>query len=111
MHLVARFPPGTAALAGSTFRVRISDISAADRQDQPLVRVAFRLMGGEREVDMTLEIPKAIFDERASHNVFVHVDNSGSDEVDLDDYISTATHPVITHSAGHEANVQLVAVR
>lgn len=62
------------------------------------------------DLPFSVAVPAGLIDRRASYNVRVHVDTSGNGEVTEGDYISTASHPVLTHGYPNEAVVPVIEV-
>ncbi len=106
--LPATGAPATAA----NVIVRVEDIS---RADAPTV-----IVGEQRQSDVSLspgtalpfavEIPGERVDSRRMYSVSVHIDVSGSGEIERGDLISTQIYPVLTRGHGDEARVQVKRV-
>jgi putative lipoprotein len=92
--------------------VQVEDVS---RADAPSVIVAeqrlrgIRLQRGET-LRFAVEVPRERIDSRSHYSVRVHVDVSGSGNVERGDFVSTRSYPVLTRGHGDEviAEVQRV---
>ncbi len=92
--------------------VQVEDVS---RADAPSVVIAEQrqpgiYLRGGAVLPFVVEVPEELVDERNSHSVRVHVDVSGSGEIEVGDLVSTQSYPVLTRGRGNEAriNVKLV---
>ena len=108
--VVAHVPPGVQVGRGAVLRARVDDISAADRAAPTVGSVTTSLEELPDDGCIELTVPVADVDSAASYAVFVHLDTSGSGEVDVGDAITTTSYPVLTHGAGEHADVQLQRV-
>jgi putative lipoprotein len=92
--------------------VQVEDVS---RADAPSVVIAEQrqsgvpLRGGA-VLPFVVEVPEELVDERNSHSVRVHVDVSGSGEVEVGDLVSTQSYPVLTRGHGNEARIDVKRV-
>lgn len=86
--------------------IQVEDVS---RMDAPSV-----VVGEQRLEDVPLdgsavpfeiEVPAGLIDERGMYSVRVHVDVSGSGQVERGDMITTQSYPVLTGSSPDEAHV------
>ena len=59
---------------------------------------------------MSFAVSVAMWDERADYSVRVHVDHDQEGRVSTGDYISTMTHPVLTHGHGDTVTVPVSPV-
>ena len=89
-------PPEAAAVV-----VRVEDVSRADAPSTVVgeQRMEHADLAGHRAIPFTIEVPADLVDERALYSVQVHVDVSGSGEVEIGDFVSTRTHPALTRGA------------
>ena len=92
--------------------VEVEDISRSDAPSQ--VVAAQRLRRSHLQpggvLPFKVEVPADRVDERRLYSVRVHVDRSGSGEVEKGDLISTQTYPVLTRGHGNEARVKVRSV-
>jgi hypothetical protein len=105
----ALLPPDAKLEHPARMRVRIDDITAADKRAQPLAEIAVPVTGPD---DATVEVPVPghLIDPRASYSAFVHIDVSDSGVVEGGDFLSPATHPVLTHGQPDSVDVPLIRV-
>jgi hypothetical protein len=90
--------------------VHVIDVSIADRAADVVADVAVPLAAGAAEADVDVPIPVGLIDGSASYGVFVHVDRTGSGEIEVGDFLSPANHPVLTRGAPDQAEVPLIQV-
>lgn len=99
-------PPEARGERAACILVQIEDVS---RMDAPSV-----VVGEQRLEDVTLEsaeipfeieVPAGLIDERGMYSVRVHVDVSGSGEVESGDLITTESYPVLTADSADRARV------
>lgn len=87
--------------------VRVEDVSRADAPSTVLAEQCLRFValpeGGVLEVEV--DVPGELVDPRRTYAVSVHVDVSGSGEVERGDLVSTQSHPVLTRGAGRAVRV------
>lgn len=107
--VVAHLPEGVRLESGAVLRARVEDASVADRAPDVLAKVAEPVAGrpAEGDVRLEVEVPAGLVDERASYTVFVHLDATGSGEVEVGDALSVQTLPVLTQGAPDEVRVDL----
>jgi putative lipoprotein len=110
VHVRVRLPGGARAPRGALLRVQVIDVSAADRPADKVADVAVPLAEGAADAAVDVPVPVGLVDRRASYSVFVHVDCNGSGEIEVGDFLSPATHPVLTRGAPDEADVPLITV-
>lgn len=110
VHVHVTLPRGATAPQGSLLRVQVIDVSIADRAADVVADVAVPLDAGASEANLDVPVPIGLIDGRASYGVFVHVDCSGSGEIEVGDFLSPATHPVLTRGAPDQAEVPLIPV-
>jgi putative lipoprotein len=92
--------------------VQVEDVS---RADAPSVVVADQRQPGVplrsgATLPFAVEVPEEIVDERDSYSVRVHIDVTGSGEVESGDLISTQSYPVLTRGHGNEARIHVQRV-
>jgi hypothetical protein len=105
----ALLPPGARLARGTRMRVRIDDITAADRRSYPIAELTVMLSGADDAI-VEVPVPVDLIDPAASYSAFVHIDVSDSGMVDLGDFLSPATHPVLTHGQPDVVDVPLIRV-
>ncbi|HEX6044354.1 MAG TPA: YbaY family lipoprotein [Pyrinomonadaceae bacterium] len=103
------FDKDVAPFTGATVYVRLENVSRADAAaevaaEQVLRGVSHR--GGEEEA-LPFELRVESVDERAQYSVRVHVDVDGDGELSPGDYVSPASHPVLTYGQPNHAEVRL----
>lgn len=94
---------------GSVLRARIEDISRADSPPTIVGSGSMHVYSpqGDNELELVLPVTKDL-DPQASYGIFVHLDSSGSGEIDVGDAITTASYPVLQGGASDDAvNVEL----
>jgi putative lipoprotein len=87
--------------------VQVEDVS---RADAPSVVIADQRQSGvplRSGAALPVEVPEELVNERDSYSVRVHVDVSGSGEVEVGDLVSTQSYPVLTREHGNEARIYL----
>lgn len=102
-------PPGTPEVKANVL-VQVEEVS---RADAPSTVVGQTLQKGVvlrdgAELPFVITVPTARVDHGGSYVVRVHVDLSGSGEVEVGDLVSTQSHPVLTR--GHP-DIAVVPVR
>ncbi len=110
VHVHVRLPEGVTMPPGALLRVQVGDVSAADRATEVIADAVVPMTGGESEADLDVPVPAGLVDQRASYSVFVHIDGSGSGEIEVGDLLSPASHPVLTRGAADEADVPVIRV-
>jgi hypothetical protein len=110
VHVHVRLPRGAGAPRGALLRVQIIDVSIADRPADVVASLAVPLAAGASEADVDIPVPIGLVDRRASYSVFVHVDCTGSGEIEVGDFLSPASHPVLTRGSPDQADVPLIRV-
>ncbi|HYI47028.1 MAG TPA: YbaY family lipoprotein [Allosphingosinicella sp.] len=100
-------PPGAVPSATAVLRVRVEDVSGADKAAPVIAEKVVQLSA---DADVTIEVPPGLVDPGATYSVFLHVDGDGSGNIDVGDFISPATHPVLTQGAPDAVEAELVRV-
>jgi uncharacterized lipoprotein YbaY len=59
---------------------------------------------------LTFAVPVTMLDDRADYSVRVHVDRDQDGRVSPGDFVSTMSHPVLTHGHGDTVTVPVRAV-
>lgn len=107
VHGEIELPPDATAFTPAHVLVELEDISRADAPSQVVVClqvVPGELRGGDL-IPFALEVPVGALNERHLYSVRVHVDVSGSGEVERGDYITTQSYPVLTRGHGDDVRV------
>lgn len=90
-------PAGTPDAKGNVL-VQVEDVSRADAPSEVVgetLRKGVTLRGGA-ELPFAVKVPSGKVDDGRSYAVRVHVDLSGTGEVEVGDLVSTQSHPVLT---------------
>jgi len=99
-------PAGSPGEHAARVVIQVEDVS---RMDAPSVVVGEQLIddvaldGGP--VPFEVEVPSGAIDERGMYSVRVHVDVSGSGQVESGDLITTQSYPVLTGGNPDEAKI------
>ena len=102
-----RFPGGSTAPRGARARIKVEDVSAADRASQVIAEQTADV--GE-DGSYSIDVPASAVESHASYSLFVHVSPDGSEQISSGDYISPAIIPVLTESSDEDVEVDLVRV-
>lgn len=88
--------------------VQVEDVSRMDAPSQVIAeqRIEDVPLDGT-SVEFEIAVPAGLIDERASYSLRVHVDLSGSGEVERGDMITTQSYPVLTHAAPDSARIEV----
>lgn len=100
-------PSAAPALTPAHVLVELEDISRADAPSEVVASLQLTpevLRGGDL-IPFELEVPAGALNERSLYSVRVHVDMSGSGKVELGDYITMQSYPVLTRGYGDEVRV------
>jgi uncharacterized lipoprotein YbaY len=105
-------PPDAPPTEGAELVVQVEDVSRADAPSRVVAehRVRGVQMRGGVVMPFEVEVPADEIDPAAHYSVRVHVDASGSGDVEKGDLVSTQSHPVLTHGYGDEARVETSVV-
>jgi putative lipoprotein len=92
--------------------VQVEDVSRADAPstvvgEQRLHGVSLR---PGTSLPFTVDVPANLIDERGSYSLRVHVDVSGSGQVEVGDLVSTESYPVLTRGHGDQSRVRVKRV-
>jgi putative lipoprotein len=92
--------------------VQVEDVS---RADAPSVVIGEQRQSGVSlragaVLPFAIEVPAGLIDERHSYSVRVHINVSGSGEVDVGDLVSTQSYPVLTRGHGNEPRIKVTRV-
>ena len=104
-------PTGAPADAVGDVIVQVEDVSRADAPS--MVVGEHRLSGVAlrgQPLPFSVEVPAHLVDPRHTYSVRVHVDMTGSGTVEVGDFVSTQSHPVLTRGYGEEAQVPVKRV-
>lgn len=102
-----KLPHGSRFPARSKLRVRIEDVSAADRPSTVIAEKTVEAITGEW---LDVEVPASLIDPSANYSAFLHVGPSESDAIAKGDFISPAVYPVLTRGAPDRVEAELVRV-
>ncbi len=101
-------PEGDPGERAACVLVQVEDVS---RMDAPSIVVAEQriedvpLDGGR--LPFEIEVPAGLIDRRASYSLRVHVDVTGTGEVERGDLITTQSYPVLTGAEPAETRVEV----
>lgn len=103
-------PPDATPFTPAHVLVELEDVSRADAPSQVLARqqIVTGALRGRDIIPFSIEVPANALNERNIYSVRVHVNMSGSGEVERGDYITTQSYPVLTRGHG---DIVRVAVR
>jgi putative lipoprotein len=92
--------------------VQVEDVS---RADAPSIVVSEQRqygvsLHGGAVLPFVVKVPEELVGEKRSYSVRVHVDVSGSGEVEVGDLVSTQSYPVLTRGHGKEARIHVKRV-
>lgn len=106
------FPPDTPAVKPARVTVSVEDVSRADAPSQVVgeASVSLGALRAGSSVPFSLRVPASRIDDRHSYSLRVHVDMSGSGEVERGDLITVQSYPVLTRGHGDEARVEVKLV-
>ena len=92
--------------------VQVEDVSRADAPSVIIAeqRQAVASLRSGAALPFTIEVPAELVDERDDYSVRVHIDVSGSGEVEVSDLVSTQSYPVLTRGHGNEARINVERV-
>ena len=102
---------GVAGQVGDVIVV-VEDVSRADAPSQVVAQVRqprVPLRDGAT-LPFAVDVPAGRIDPQSSYGVRVHIDTSGSGEVERGDLVSTQAYPVLTHGHGAEVRIRVVRV-
>jgi hypothetical protein len=88
-------------------RLRVEDVSAADRRTEAIAEQTEPLAP---DSTARIKVPAGLIDGQSSYSVFVHIDANGSGDIQTGDFIAPQVHPVLTHGAPDAVEVRLVEV-
>lgn len=106
------FPQGVRLPANAIMNVQVEDVSRADASSKVMARQKIPAADLELAdpIVIAFSLPVEVEDERASYVVRAHVSCSGRDEVEVGDYVSNESYPVLTHGHGRRVNVRVYLV-
>lgn len=93
--------------ARSRLRIRIEDISAADRSSTVIAEKSVEASTGEW---LDIEVPEGLIDPSANYSAFLHVGPGAGDKIAKGDFISPAVLPVLTRGAPDRVDAKLIRV-
>jgi putative lipoprotein len=103
------FDKDVGPFTGATVYVRLENVSRADAAADVAAEQTLRGVShadGEEQA-LSFELLVESIDERAQYSVRVHVDVDGDGELSPGDYVSPATHPVLTYGHPIQAEIRL----
>jgi len=114
-----RFVQGEIVLPGSrvpeksaSVVVQIEDVSRADQSSKVIgeQRMQDVPLKSGRVLPFRIEVSPGDIDERKTYSLRVHVDVTGSGEVELGDLVSTRSYPVLTRGNPDHASIRVQRV-
>lgn len=96
----------------ATVRVQVEDTSRADAPSRVVGEQVHRnvhLKSG-KDFPFSIAVPADAVDEKSSYTVRAHVDVSGSGVVEVGDFVSTQSYPVLTRGHSNEAVIKVSQV-
>lgn len=103
------FPTGAKPPRHARLRIRVEDVSGADRESTVIAEGTPEPLGGGDSA-IQVSVPAGLIDPRSSYSVFIHVDADGSGRITAGDFISPAVHPVLTRGAPDAIEAKLIRV-
>lgn len=102
-------PAGVVPERARAVIVQVEDVSRADAPSVVVgeIRRANSSLRAGASLPFEVDVPEEAIDEQHSYSVRVHVDVSGSGEVEPGDLISTQSYPVLTRGHGTDARVRV----
>jgi uncharacterized lipoprotein YbaY len=101
-------PEGEPGERAARLVVQIEDVSRMDAPSQVIAQQEIDDVPLDgTSVEFEVPVPAGLIDERADYSVRVHVDVSGSGEVEQGDMITTQSYPVLTHAAPETARIEV----
>ena len=99
-------PPGQPGERAAQVVIQVEDVSRADAPSRVVAerRLEDVPLDG-RPLAFEVQVPDDEIDERGMYSVRVHVDVSGSGQVEAGDMITTQSYPVLTGGNPDEADV------
>lgn len=108
-------PEGTQLPESAVINVKIEDVSRADAASKIITQM--ELQGDKDEVTrrvqeeiISFSIPVEIKNKNATYVIRVHISSTGSNEVNVGDFISTQSHRVLTHGADSVVDVPVILI-
>lgn len=107
VHGEIELPSDAPAFTPAKVVVELEDVSRADAPSHVVKRLqlATGAVRGGDTISFALEVPAGALNERNLYTVRVHVDVSGSGEVEHGDYITVQSYPVLTRGYGDKVRV------
>jgi putative lipoprotein len=92
--------------------VQVEDVSRADAPSTIIAehRIGRVHLEGLSTIPFTVEVLTELVDERGTYTLRAHIDVNGSGNIDVGDFISTQSHPVLTRAAGAVVRVPVMKV-
>jgi len=102
--------PGPGPEAPALLRLRVQDVSIADRAATVLVQKDLPVDPFVAALDVTLEVAAGLIDERALYSVFAHLDLGATGEIKTGDALTTQSFPVLTRGEPDEIRITLTRI-
>lgn len=92
--------------------IELEDISRADAPSQVMARLllAPRELREDDLIPFTIEVTASALNEQHLYSIRVHIDASGSGQVERGDYITVQSYPVLTRGYGDNVRVAVCQV-
>jgi putative lipoprotein len=112
VHGTISLPESGTSDVVATVRVQVEDVSRADAPSRVVGEEVYRDVHLERGRDFpfSIAVPADAVDEKSSYTVRAHVDVSGSGDVEVGDFVSTQSYPVLTRGHGNKAVIKVSRV-
>jgi uncharacterized lipoprotein YbaY len=112
VHGDVTLPAGAEPLEAAEVVIQVEDVS---RADAPSVVVAEQRLHGVslrpgKTLPFAVDVPGDRVDPRSHYSVRIHVDVSGSGDVEPGDFVSTRSYPVLTRGHGDEVSAEVQRV-
>ncbi len=103
--LPAKMMPGIPAFV----RVEVEDISRADMPSEVVAQrsISTGIVHGGDVIPFEIEVPASVIDPQRLYSVRAHVAMSGSGEIEIGDFISMQSFPVLTRGHGNQVRVEV----
>jgi putative lipoprotein len=96
----------------ATLVIRLENVSRADAASTVVAEQRLNpvVLSGRSTLAFELEIPAGQIDERDRYSVSVHIDVSGSGELERGDLITKQSYPVLTGGHGEDVDIAVAAI-
>lgn len=92
--------------------IQVEDVSRVDAPSTVIGEQRQRgisLVPG-RALEFAVEIPASLVNDRHDYSVRAHIDMSGSGDVEVGDFVSTQSYPVLTRGHGTKVRIRVSRV-